>query len=263
MAASDNERLKTQSERVSGAQPLVAVDCTSRLDSSISCHDGARYRRRGRGVPLKGGNRVYTRELIPMGDVPSTAPVMRFDLSAGVTDVKQLRAGWRAFGGVFLVIGVALAAVGLFVVVAHFDTDASYEESGAIVAFTGMVLTVACWPIAMQARAYPTFLTVSEREVTVGTHSGPPPRVIRWTDSNLKLGLIDRRGLPSIRPDGRPRHPFAFQAGGNGPWVPIPREAYEAIRQQAVAHSLLLTSRTESLPGTRGTFEEISIRGPR
>jgi hypothetical protein len=194
---------------------------------------------------------------------PSAAPVLRFDLTAAITDVKQLRAGWRAFGALFAMIGAGMAIVGSLLLVTHYDPpSAMYEESGAILAVMGAIVALASWPLATQTRNYPTSLTVSERELTVGSDSRGLSRAYLWSDSDLRMGLIDRRGLPAVRPDGRPRHPFALQVGGKGPWIPVPEKAFDAILAQSKSHGLKVSRRTETAPGTPGTFEEISIRGP-
>jgi hypothetical protein len=195
---------------------------------------------------------------------PRRAQMGRFDLTSVTADAKQVRMGWRALGAVSVVVGIGMVIVGTALVVVRYGTgSAAYEEAVGIFAIVGAVVAIAAWPLATQAREYPTFLGVSETEVTLGSESARYPRILPWNDPNLKLGLIDRRGLPAVRPDGRPRQRFAFQASGSGPWIPIPEEAFDSILRYSEAHGLQVSRRTQRATRTPGTFEEISIRGVR
>jgi hypothetical protein len=192
---------------------------------------------------------------------PESTHVSRFDLTADVADVKQYRAGWRILGAVVIILGGGTAILGSVDIVFHYGTwSATQEESLGILVIVGAVIAIAYWSLTAQARDYPTFLTVSEREFTMGTRSTVPPRVFVWDEAKLELGLIDRRGLPAIRQDGKPRHTFAFQAGGRGPWIPIPQQAFEALLHSSEIHGLQVSRRTERAPRGTGTFEEISVR---
>jgi len=187
-----------------------------------------------------------------------------FDLTSAVADTKKFTAGWRVFAAVFVVIGVAMAVLGSSLAILRYSTyGASYAEALGVVGAVGVIVAVGCWPLATQARAYPTSLIVSDREIVLSSAAEARPRVFLWSDPALKLSLIDRRGLPAVRPDGRPRHRFALQAGGKGPWTPIPEGAFNALLEETEAHKLQVTRHKESVRGTPGTFEEILIRGPR
>lgn len=194
----------------------------------------------------------------------ASSVVLRFDLADATRDVKSFRAGWSVFGGLLVALGVGMVIVGMLLLALHYGTS-TVSQTGTflVLAAVGAIVGIAAWPLATEGSEYPTVLTVSDAELTLRAPSGAPNKVYAWADPALVLGLIDRRGLPAIRPDGRPRHKFAIQAGGRGPWTPIPDDAFEAILSRSQRFHLRISRRTERAPGTPGTFEEITIRGPK
>jgi hypothetical protein len=183
-----------------------------------------------------------------------------FDLTDQVEDVKRVRSGWRAFGALFVFVGAAMAALGAYLCVIHSGTSSStYEATAGIFAAVGAVVAVASWGLATEARTYPTRIAISEQSITLQGRAGTPLRYQLWNDPGIKLGLIDRRGLPPTRPDGTPRIKFSLQTR-RGPWIPIPMEAFYEIVRRSEANGLSLSRRIVQPSGALGSYEIISIR---
>jgi len=134
-----------------------------------------------------------------------------------------------------------------------------YDGSVAAYLATGLLVVAVSWPMVTEAGKYPTAIRVSQIGLVLIMGPAHPLRELHWQDPRMKLGLIDRRGLPPARPDGTPRNPFALQVG-RSPWIPISAEAFNAILVQANEHGLRLSRKVVQATRGPGTYEELLIR---
>jgi hypothetical protein len=186
---------------------------------------------------------------------------VRFDLSESSADAKRFRQSWRAFGAIFVVVGAGVAVSGGVLLAIHLGaSDIPYDIAVGIYLIAGVAVAVGSLPIARQSRAYPTLLSVSEREMTLGFASPAEPVVWLWHDPRLRFDLIDRKGLPATHPDGTPRPRYALRTSGSGPWVPIPAEAFDLLLKHAESNGLRVVRREIRASTVPGTFVEISVR---
>jgi hypothetical protein len=84
------------------------------------------------------------------------------------------------------------------------------------------------------------------------------PDMLGWDEPTFQLKLVDRRGLPERRRDGKRRPPYGLSAS-RGPWFSIPGRAFEFIIEQASSHGLKVVRKTESAGRVPGTYVEVVI----
>ena len=189
----------------------------------------------------------------------SFAPMV-FDVRKQTTELKGAVKGWRVFAVVFAVLGIGMAVLAGYLELSHGSgAGGGYAAAVAVFAVVGLIVAAACWGLAVRGGALPNTIVVTSIGLELRADTSRGSVTLRWSDPDLNLRLIDRRGLPGTRLDGKSRNKFAF-AVESGPRIPIPQQAFEAILGQAESRNLKITRRTLRGQGIPGTYEVISVR---
>ena len=181
-----------------------------------------------------------------------------FDLTVGPSSRLPPPVLFRArlwIAGGVIIIGLAISLT-----IINADRGFPNEPAIAVFLLAGILIMAVMWRRAGFGVSPPQALRVSEDQLQLEWTDRPRTIGTRWDNADLGFALFDRRGLPPIRSDGKPRAKFTLALDG-APRVHIPEPAFEAILAQAQAHRLRVSRQV--LPGNPdpGSYVKIEVRG--
>jgi hypothetical protein len=157
----------------------------------------------------------------------------------------------------FGTLGMALfaAAAILVLVRANSWNPLSMVESVAI-SLIGLIILALAIRHASQSRSLPNSVSVSDNGISFEFDDSDKKQELKWDDPNFQITLFDRRGMPSLLPNGESRIAFTLLIP-SGKRIPLTREAFKAIYEEASAHGFSEVRRTVSGSPEPGSYERL------
>jgi hypothetical protein len=183
----------------------------------------------------------------------------RFNLEAAVERDTSQFAGMRFYGYFIVAIGFVLVALSGLTALGHTGFTGSQALSLAFLfAIMGLILAAAGFGLARGSRGLPTSLEISQEAFILGWPKDNRQMTFSWDAPEFEVTVFDRRGMPRLQPNGKPRTTFTLLLP-SGKRVPIPLDAFESILREAEAHHLKQIRKTIRATTDSGTYDHIRL----
>ena len=181
-----------------------------------------------------------------------------FDLSELSARTERAWAGRRVLNYIFAAVGAFMVGAGVYTAVKFGSSSSASLGEGILFILLGLIIAGFALSQSGQLRGFPDQLTVSNEQISLEWKVGGKRVNLRWADPDLRIGLLDRRNMPSHLTNGSERSPFAFITP-EGRRINIPLGAHEALMREAEFHRLKIVQKTTRATTDSGSYDRITI----